>query len=56
MMRKPSSYNLRLVQLTMVEYGAKFTSLLSYVPYIWEEKEKIQCFISNFPMSMKEHM
>lgn len=40
----------------MDEFITKFTLLLKYVPYIWEEKEKVQCFISIFPTFMKEIM
>jgi len=34
----------------------KFTSLRRYVPYIWEENAKVQCFVSNFPAFMKERL
>lgn len=38
----------------MNEFIAKLTSLLWYVPYIWEEKKKVQLFINNFSFYMKE--
>jgi hypothetical protein len=42
-------YELKLGQLTIEEYVNKFLDLLRYVPYIKEEKEKVQCFISGLP-------
>jgi len=40
----------------MDEYVTRFTSLLNYVPYMQEEKAKIQCFISSLPNFMKENL
>lgn len=40
----------------MDEYITKFTSLLRYVPYIHEEKAKVQRFISSLPTFMKEKL
>lgn len=38
----------------MDEYVTKFISLLRYVPYIREEKYKLQRFLSSLPAFMKE--
>jgi len=40
----------------MDEYVKRFTSLLRYVPYMQEEKTKIQWFISILPNFMKEKL
>ena len=40
--------------MTMKELCSKFMSLLCYVPYIIDEKPKIQCFLSCFPIMFKE--
>eukprot|EP00253_Pinus_taeda_P006640 PITA_06640 len=50
------SHDLRLGQQTMDEFITKFTSLLRYVPYIWEEKEKVQRFVSSLPQTMRERI
>jgi hypothetical protein len=42
-------YELKLRQLTIEEYVNKLLDLLRYVPYIKEEKAKVQCFISGLP-------
>lgn len=47
-------HELRLGFLDMHEYITRFTSLLWYVPYILEEKSKVQRFLSSIPMFMKE--
>ena len=38
----------------MDEFITRFTSLLHYVPYIKEEKAKVQRFISSLPLYMRE--
>lgn len=40
----------------MDEYLAKFSSQLRYVPYLREEKAKVQRFIRSFPINMKERL
>ena len=40
----------------MDEYVAKFTSLLRYVPYLREEKAKVQRFLSSLPAPMRERI
>ena len=42
--------------MTMDEYITKFTSLLRYVPYVREEKAKVQRFLSTFPTHMNERI
>ena len=42
-------YELKLGNLTMKDFWSKFLSLLHYVPYIVDEKTKIQCFLSCLP-------
>lgn len=49
-------HDLPLGELSIDEFITKFTSLLRYVPYIWEEKAKVQRFISSLPLFMKEHL
>eukprot|EP00253_Pinus_taeda_P008538 PITA_08538 len=40
----------------MDEFIARFTSLLRYVPYIREEKAKVQRFVSSLPPYMRERI
>ena len=49
-------HDLRLGQLTMDNYITKFTSLLHYVPYLRDEKAKVQRFLSSLPAHMKERI
>ena len=42
--RAKEFYELNLVSMSMKELSIKFVSLLRYVPYIIDEKPKIQCF------------
>ena len=42
--------------MTMDEYITNFTSLLRYLPYVREEKAKVQRFLSTFPTHMKERI
>ena len=42
-------HELRLGQLTIDEFVTKFTNLLRYVPYIREEKAKVQRFLNYLP-------
>jgi hypothetical protein len=41
-------------QLTMDEYVKRFIELLRYVPYIKDEKVKIQHFLSGLPQSFQD--
>ena len=47
---------MKLDQMTMDEYITKFTSLLRYVPYLRDEKAKVQRFLSSLPTHMKERI
>ena len=49
-------HDLKLRHMTMHEYITKFTSLLLYVPYLREEKAKVQRFLSSLPTHMKERI
>eukprot|EP00253_Pinus_taeda_P002784 PITA_02784 len=49
-------HDLCLGQQTMDEFIAHFTSLLHYVPYIREEKAKVQRFVSSLPSNMRERI
>ncbi|MCY6488344.1 hypothetical protein, partial [Actinobacillus pleuropneumoniae] len=49
-------HDLRLGQQTMDEFITRFTSLFRYVPYIREEKAKVQRFISSLPLNMRERI
>eukprot|EP00253_Pinus_taeda_P013421 PITA_13421 len=49
-------HDLRLGQQTMDEFVTRFTSLLRYVPYIREEKSKVQRFVSSLPPYMRERI
>eukprot|EP00253_Pinus_taeda_P026214 PITA_26214 len=49
-------HDLRLGQQTIDEFVTKFTSLLRYVPYIREEKAKVQRFVSSLPLTMRERI
>eukprot|EP00253_Pinus_taeda_P002532 PITA_02532 len=49
-------HDLRLGQQTMDEFITCFTSLLRYVPYIREEKGKVQRFVSSLPAYMRERI
>jgi hypothetical protein len=42
-------YEIKLRQLTVEEYVNKSLELLRYIPYIKEEKEKVQRFINGLP-------
>ena len=43
----------KLGQLTMDNYASKFLELLRHVPYIKDEKVKIQHFLSGLPQSYR---
>ena len=47
-------HEIRLGHLTIDEFFTKFTNLLRYVPYIREEKEKVQRFLNYLPAVYKE--
>jgi hypothetical protein len=47
-------YELGLGQLTIQEYVNKFLELLRYVPYIKDEKVKLQQFINGLPQTYRD--
>jgi len=47
-------YELRLGSMTMKELCSKFLSSLRYVPYLADEKPKIQRFLSSLPIFFKD--
>lgn len=47
---------MRLGQQTMDEFITRFTSLLRYVPYVREEKAKVQRFVNSLPLYMRERI
>jgi hypothetical protein len=49
-------YELKLGQITIEEYVNKFLNLLRYVPYIKEEKAKVQRFISGLPKEYRNRI
>eukprot|EP00253_Pinus_taeda_P012199 PITA_12199 len=49
-------HDLRLGQQSMDEFINRFTSLLRYVPYIKEEKAKVQRFVSSLPAYIRERI
>ena len=49
-------HEMRLGQLTIDEFVTKLTNLLRYVPYIREDKAKVQKFLNFFPVVYKERI
>lgn len=49
-------YYLRLGSMNMKELCSKFISILRYVPYIIDEKPKIQRFLSCLPPVFKDRI
>ena len=52
--RAKEFYDLRLGTMSMKELNSKFLSLLRYVPYIVDEKPKLQWFLSYLPFHIKD--
>ena len=52
--RAKEFYELKLGSMSVKELSNKFLSLLRYVPYIIDEKPKIQIFLSCLPTSFKD--
>jgi hypothetical protein len=46
----------KLGKLTMDEYVRRFLELLRYVPYIKDEKVRIQFFLSGLPQSFQDQL
>ena len=51
--RAKEFYELKLGTMNMKELNSKFLSLLRYVPYIMDEKLKVQRFLSCLPYHIK---
>ena len=49
-------YELKLDQMTMEDLINKFLDMLQFVPYIKEEKVKVQQFLSCLPQSYKDRI
>ena len=54
--RAKKFYELKLGSMSMKELSRKFLSVLRYVPYIIDEKPKIQIFLSCLPTSFKDRI
>jgi hypothetical protein len=54
--RTNNFYELKLGQLTIDEYISKFLELLRYLPYIKEEKAKMQRFLNGIPQSFRDRV
>ena len=52
--RAKEFYDLRLGTMSMKELNSKFRSLLRYVPYIVDEKPKVQWFLSCLTFHIKD--
>ena len=52
--RAKEFYELKLGTMNMKELNSKFLSLLRYVPYIVDEKPKVQQFLSCLPFHIKD--
>jgi len=42
--------------MTNKEYMTKFLELLRYVPYITDEKAKVERFVSGFPLAFRDQI
>ena len=47
-------YELKMGSMTDEEYTTKFLELLRYVPYLKDEKAKVQIFSSGFPLAVRD--
>ena len=54
--RAKELYELKLGSMSMKELSNKFLSLIIYVPYIIDEKPKIQWFLICLPTSFKDRI
>ena len=52
--RAKEFYDLKLGSMNMKELNSKFLSLQWYVPYIVDEKPKVQRFLSFLPFHIKD--
>ena len=54
--RAKEFYELKLGSMTMKDLNSKFLSLLRYVPYLVDEKPKVQRFLSCLPYHIKDRI
>src|SRR5713226_9788567 len=54
--RAEEFYELKLGSMTMKDLNSNFLSLLIYVPYLVDEKPKVQRFLSCLPYHMKDRI
>ena len=54
--RAKEFYELELGTMTMKDLNSKFLSLLRYVPYLVDEKPKVQQFLSCLPYHIKDRI
>ena len=52
--RAKEFYDLKLGSMTMKDLNSKFLSLLRYVPYLVDEKPKVQRFLNCLPYHIKD--
>ena len=52
--RAKEFYEIKLCTMTMKDLNSKFLSLLRYVPYLVDEKPKVQWFLSCLPYHIKD--
>ena len=54
--RDKEFYELKLGTMTIKDLKSKFLSLLRYVPYLVDEKSKVQWFLSCLPYHIKDRL
>ena len=54
--RAKEFYEIKLGSMTMKYLNNKFLSLLRYVPYLVDEKTKVQRFLSCLPYHIKDNI
>ena len=42
--------------MTNVEYTTNFLELLRYLPYLKYDKDKVEIFVSGFPLAFRDHI
>ena len=54
--RAKEFYELRMGSMTNEEYTSRILELLRHVPYLREEKAKVQIFISGLPIAYRDQI
>jgi len=49
-------YELKMGSMTDEEYTTKFLELLRYLPYLKDEKSKVQSFVSRSPLTFRDRI